>query len=280
MDHTRRGRNIQRFQNILVDHGLYMTDESPKPTGFLISFPLRYYDNGFTGGRLGNTRLFGDVNAWNYRLQKVRVRFLPRIGTNVLPPSRSVAIYIAQAGIVENLDFFERRRASGDSRRLRTYNLDNYVRYDSSDLGNSGGSPYLLFSFAEQDGYPDEKDLPTASNMAGRFWSPFTSRWLLQFNPTNDFEIENIDDILIEMTLTTGQPSCPREMARALLQIVARSRGTAEESTMDRVKGIPKSGICVVLALVLHCAFPPAIAQERPAVIPYQGQLADQEVCR
>ena len=208
-DHDARLRNIQRFQNILLNHGLYKTAESPKPTGFVIGFPLRYYDNGFTRGKLGNTRLFGDVNAWNYRLKKVRVRFVPLLGRNVLPPSRTVSIYIAQAGVIENIDFFERGRGSSDGRRLRTYNLDNYVRYDTSDLGNSGDSAYLLFSFAKQDGYPDEKDLPRASNMAGRFWSPFASRWLLQFNPTNDFEIENIDDIWIEMTLTTGQPSCP-----------------------------------------------------------------------
>ena len=194
-------QNVRWFQNILINHGLYKDGEPEKPRGFLLSFPLRYHQNGFTDYKLGNTRLFGNVNAWNYRLAALRMRLLPLAGKNVFP-SDSVEVYFAQAGTIENINFVDRR--------LRTYNLDNYGHYDTSDLGRSGNSPYLLFSFARQHAYPLEKDVPKAMAMAGRFWSPFASRWLLQVVPTNGFEIENIEDIWIQMTLTTGQPSCPK----------------------------------------------------------------------
>ena len=204
-------QNIRRFQNILINHGLYQSGMTDKPRGFLLSFPLRYHQNGFTDYKLGNTRLFGEVNAWNYRLAAFRVRLLPLAGKNVFP-SDSVEVYFAQAGTIENIDFLERSLGSrsGDDRRLRTYNLDNYVRYDTADLGRSGNSPYLLFSYARQHEYPRYEDVPSAASMAGRFWSPFASRWRLQVVPTNGFEIENIDDIWIEVKLTTGQPTCPQ----------------------------------------------------------------------
>ena len=209
-DEAVRRQNIRRFQNILLNHGLYKPENPDKPRGFLLNFSLRYHDNGFTHNRLGNTRLFGTVNAWNYRLAAFKMRLLPLAGKNVFP-SDSVEIYFAQAGIIENIDFMERSLSgrSGDDLRLRTYNLDNYVRYDTSDLGGSGNSPYLLFSFARQYDYPQDGELEETTAMAGRFWSPFASRWLLQVVPTNSFEIENIDDIRIQMTLTTGKPSCP-----------------------------------------------------------------------
>ena len=209
-DNELRRSNVRRFQNVLLNHGLYKAGESEKPRGFLLSFPLRYYDNGFTRSKLGNTRLFGDVNAWNYRLQKLKVRLLPLAGKDIFP-SPKVGIYIAQAGTIENIDFFERGRRSGDGRRLRTFNLDNYIRYDLRNLGGSGNSPYLLFGFATEYDYPADAEVPMASDMSGRFWSPFASRWFLQVNPSNGFELENVEDILLEMTLVTGQPGCPKQ---------------------------------------------------------------------
>ena len=209
-DKEARQENIHRFQNILINNGLFKDDDPGKPRGFLLSFPLRYHQNGFTDFRLGNTRLFGEMNAWNYRLASFKVKILNLPGKRVFPSS-SVGLYFAQAGTVENIDFFERLSGRvGDARRLRSYNLDNYVRYNKNDLGRSPNSPYLMFSFAKQlPEYPLDHELPKTADMAKRFWSPFTSEWLLQVIPSNGFEIDNIEDIWIQMTLTTGEPSCP-----------------------------------------------------------------------
>ena len=106
-DEAVRRQNIRRFQNILLNHGLYKPEKPDKPRGFLLNFSLSYHDNGFTDDRLGNTRLFRTVNAWNYRLAAFKMRLLPLAGKNVFPAD-SVGIYFAQAGIIENIDFMER----------------------------------------------------------------------------------------------------------------------------------------------------------------------------
>ena len=123
-----------------------------------------------------------------------------------------MTVYWAQAGIIENIDFFERQSGRvDDSRALKKYNLDNYIQYDKCSLHESGSSPYLLYSFARDDRYPDDGEVPRATSMGWRFWSPFASEWLLQVPAEKvSFEIEAIEDILIQMTLTAGQPSCPR----------------------------------------------------------------------
>ncbi len=73
----------------------------------------------------------------------------------------------------------------------------------------SENAPYLLFSYSKQNNYPADAELDQAANMLPRFWSPFCSRWLLEFVPTPSFEIENIDDIVIEIALKSGQPNRP-----------------------------------------------------------------------
>ena len=207
-DEAIRRHNIRRFQNILINHGLCKSgdhtvtcESGNKPRGFLVSFPLRYHTNGFANFKLGNTRLFGTVNAWNYRLAAFKLRIAALEGRDAFDGGSQPIYILAQAGSIENIGFLERR--------LRTYNLDNYARYDTADLGASGNSPYLLYSFVRKKTYPSNDEVRKATAMSGRFWSPFASRWLLQFDPTNTFEIENIEDIWIQMTLTAGQPSCP-----------------------------------------------------------------------
>ena len=54
MDSEIRRGNIRRFQNILLKHGLYKLGEEGKPRGVLISFPLRYHDNGFHPEQVGD----------------------------------------------------------------------------------------------------------------------------------------------------------------------------------------------------------------------------------
>ena len=57
--------------------------------------------------------------------------------------------------------------------------------------------------------FPADADVPTMTALGPRFWSPFASEWRLQVMPTVDFDIRKIDDVEIEMTLTTGTPSSP-----------------------------------------------------------------------
>ncbi|TBD34343.1 hypothetical protein [Rhizobium ruizarguesonis] len=206
-DQSIRNSNIRRFQNMLANNGLFLPDDLNKPRGFLLRFPIRYYANGFTEYKLGNTRLFGTIPAWNYRLSKFKVMFKPLSGKNIFPQD-SAQILFAQSGTVENIDFFERSLSgrSNDENRLRQINLDNYIRYDPNDLGASKGSPYLLFSIAKQSNFPDDGEVLKASTMAPRYWSPFASRWQLQVSPMNLFEIENIDDVVLELTLVSGRP--------------------------------------------------------------------------
>ena len=207
-DNRIRRRNRRLFQNMLIDNGLFMAGDTETPRGFLLEFPLRYHQNGFTDGRLGLAPLFGAMSAWNYRVSALRVKIEPVPGKEVFVAS-NVPIVFAQAGMVENIDFFERGRER-ERRRLRTYNMDNYVRYDKSDLGISGSSNFLLYSFVEGWNYVDMRELEHTGDMTARSWSPFSSNWLLQFTPsTPTFEIENIDDIFIEMELEAGMPGCP-----------------------------------------------------------------------
>ena len=207
-DERIRRRNRRLFQNMLIDNGLFMTGDAETPRGFLLEFPLRYHQNGFSGGKRGLSPLFELIPAWNYRVGALRVKIEPVAGREVFE-GNSVPIIFAQAGTIENIDFFERGRER-ERRRLRTYNMDNYVRYNKSDLGISGSSAFLLYSFVEEGNYVDMSELPRAGNMADRFWSPFSSNWLLQFSPAlPTFEIENIDDIFIEMKLEAGMPGCP-----------------------------------------------------------------------
>ena len=213
-DEALRRQNIRRFQNILLNHVLYKQGDDPEKRGFLLKFPLRYHKNGFTNNRLGNTRLFGAVNAWNYRLDKFRMRICPDKGKAIFFPPHGpseIQFIFAQAGTVENVDFFERSR--GDNSRLRTYNLDNYVRYNESDLNSSEQAPYMLFSSVTKlcgEEALEETTRGMTLKMAPYFWSPFASRWLLQVVPTNGFAIENIEDIWIDMHVITGRPSPPK----------------------------------------------------------------------
>jgi hypothetical protein len=206
-DKALRDSNIRRFQNLLINNGLFLQTEPNKPRGFLLRFPIRYYAMGFTDFRLGNTRLFGTIPAWNYRLTKFKVKIISLPGRTAFPQP-TAEIMFAQSGTVENIDFFERRLSSrsNDQRRLRQINLDNYLRYDPNDLGASAGSPYLLFSKAKKGDFLPDSEIVQASTLGPRFWSPFASRWQLQLNPMNLLEIENIDDIVIEMSLASGVP--------------------------------------------------------------------------
>ena len=126
---------------------------------------------------MGNTRLFGEVNAWNYRVAKLKMRIVPLDKKRVFP-SDSVEVYFAQAGIIENIDFPGARSTvvvAVISVGSRPTIWTTTFRYDTSDLGRSGNSPYLLFSFARQGAYPSDEEVPKAAAMSGRFWSPFAS---------------------------------------------------------------------------------------------------------
>jgi hypothetical protein len=200
--------NIRRFQNLLLNHGRYF-QQSTKFRGFLLPFSLSYYDVGFTGGRLGQANLFTLINAWNFRVQKFKVKAVEVPGKSAFTGS-STPIYFAQAGLVSNIDFFE--RASGrvnTQRRVREFNLDNFVRYNKEDLGRTDNAPYLLFSIAKKNAFPTDQEIPAAADMLKLFWSPFCSEWLLEFAPRNDLEIENLQDIVLEMTVDTGVPNPP-----------------------------------------------------------------------
>jgi hypothetical protein len=209
-----RDTNRRRFRNLLLNNGRYLYGVNNQPVGskyrgFLLPFSLSYYDVGFTDGRLGIGNLFGQINAWNYRVDKFRVKVVPIAGTTVFT-SATTPIIFAQAGLFSNMDFFERNSGRVNvQRRVQEFNLDNYVRYNQDSLNLSQGSPYMLFSIAKQNNYPLDSEIPTSAAMVQRFWSPFCSRWLLEFVPVTGFEIENIDDIVIEMSLKSGQPNIP-----------------------------------------------------------------------
>lgn len=213
--------NIRRFQNLLLSNGLTAEGAADeKARGFLIKFSLGYHDNLFTNSGLGAARMFGQINAWNYRLEAFKVRVKPMRNKSVFDRP-TTEIILAQSGTVSNIDYLERSLSTrlNDQRRLRSFNLDNYIRYNANDLNFSSGSPFLVFSISKDTGtYPADVEVPAAvSNAADsskwlvkRYWSPFCSKWQLEFVPhPSDFEIENIDDILIQLKLTSGQPSDP-----------------------------------------------------------------------
>ena len=141
-------------------------------------------------------------------MDKFKVKVLSVDGKSVFT-APSTPIIFAQAGLTANIDFFERYAGRVTSqRRVREINLDNYVRYHEDSLNQSDGN-YLLFSFAKQNSFPTDAEIPTSVQMVPRFWTPFCSRWLLEFVPSNNFEIENIDDIVLEISLKSGAPNTP-----------------------------------------------------------------------
>ena len=143
-----------------------------------------------------------------FRVDKFKVKVIPSSGKSVFTGQPSTPILFAQSGLVSDIDFFERNSGRVNiQRRVREINLDNYVRYNLSDLNLSPGSPYMLFSVAKQNNYPTDGEIPTSSAMVPRFWTPFCNNWLLEFVPVNDFEIENIDDIVVQMSLKSGVPN-------------------------------------------------------------------------
>jgi hypothetical protein len=213
-DQAIHDNNVRRFKNLLLNHGLYFYNQNNQPSvkyrGFLLPFHLSYYDVGFTSGRLGVGNLFGQITAWNFRVDKFKVKVVPASGKSVFTGESSVPIIFAQSGLVSDIDFFERNSGRVNTqRRVQEVNLDNYVRYNLSDLNLSSGSPYLLFSISKQNNYPTDAEVPLSAAMVPRFWTPFCSNWLLEFVPINDFEIENIDDVVIQMSLKSGAPNAP-----------------------------------------------------------------------
>lgn len=128
--------NLRRFKNLLLNHGLYLTGQNNLPVGdkyrgFLLPFSLSYYDAGYTRGRLGVANLFTPINAWNFRVSKFKVKIIPETGKTVFTGQPTTPILFAQAGLVSNLDFFERNAGRVNTqRRVREINLDNYVRYN------------------------------------------------------------------------------------------------------------------------------------------------------
>jgi hypothetical protein len=162
---------------------------------------------------LGNPdfgNLFGNVTAWNYRLQTFKLKVIPVEGRTVFSQPTTPFLF-AQAGVIENVDFFESRSGRQKQQLLvKQFNLDNFVRYNQQSLNlTEQSAPYLLFSLARQNNYLTDVEVPTAASMAASYWSPFCSRWILEFLGSADFEIENIDDIVIQMTLNSGKPNIP-----------------------------------------------------------------------
>ena len=209
--------NRRRFQNILINNGLFV--ESPeqagaaKPTGFLLRFPLGLHQT----DRRANP-LFRDSGAWNHRVGGIRARIMPIPAKNVVDQlfeQDDLDIIFAQGGVSEYVDFSERSKAP-DDRRLSFVNLDTYVRYGDDLRRLDRSQPFLRMSTLPARGRadyhdevgPDGRLRPTA-DMAGAFWSPFATRWYFQVNPVNGLQIENIDDIEIRMRLVTGRPGCP-----------------------------------------------------------------------
>ena len=209
--------NRRRFQNTLINNGLFVESsaetDTVKPTGFLLRFPLGLHQ----ADRLGNL-LFRDNGTWNHRVGGIRARIVSIPAENVVErrfEQDVLDIIFAQGGISEYVDFSERSRAP-DDRRLSFVNLDNYVRYGDDLRRLDRSQPFLRVSTLPARGegayhheiLPNGRLRPTA-DMAGAFWSPFATRWYFQVNPVNGLQIENIDDIQIQMRLVTGRPGCP-----------------------------------------------------------------------
>ena len=211
--------NRRRFQNILINNGLFSgslsgSQDAAPPTGFLLRFPLGLHQI----DRLENP-LFPDTGAWNHRVGGIRARIVPVPQKQVVDQRFEqdvLNIIFAQGGISEYLDFSERSRAPGDRGVLRFVNLDNYVRYGADLRRLDRSQPFLRFStlparggdYHRDDGSAGQPRRRTA-DMAGAFWSPFATRWYFQVNPVNGLQIENIDDIQIQMRLVAGRPGCP-----------------------------------------------------------------------
>lgn len=216
-DCEKRDDNRRRFQNILVNNGLFATGVDPsagpaKPTGFLLRFPLSYTMT----DRFGVDRLFGDTGGWNHRVAGIEARIVPVEGEEVIDSDVSgrmeMDVAFAQGGLSEYVDFFERSKAPDDV-ALRSINLDAYVRY-GRDLRRLGSAPFLRSSsLPTRNEYPSavgtDGRLRQTADMAGAFWSPFATRWYFQVHPTNGFQIEQVDDVVIRMRLVTGRPGCP-----------------------------------------------------------------------
>ena len=205
-----RAQNVRRFQNLLRDQIRPGVGNS----NLLVKFPLGYFDAGFANYKRGTSRLFGNVNGWNYRIAKFKVKIVPMNGE---PVSRErIEIYVAQGGIVSNVSYFARpRRIVGSEdgglygEQLVRNDLNKYVAYDREDLGGTTFAPFAFSSVAGHGDYPPEDRNSDTSNMASWYWSPFASEWMLQIYLPNTFEIENIEDVRIEMTLEAGPPDAP-----------------------------------------------------------------------
>ena len=205
-----RSQNIRRFQNLLRDR--IRTGDGN--SNLLVKFPLGYFDAGFANYKRGTSRLFGNVNGWNYRIDKFKVKVVLMDGEPV--SEEEVEIYVAQGGIISNVSYFARPRrvvGAGDDglygEELVRNDVNNYVAYDLEDLGGTTFAPFAFSSVAGHGDYPSEDRIPNTSNMESWYWSPFASEWMLQIYLTNTFEIENIEDIRIEMTLEAGPPDAP-----------------------------------------------------------------------
>ena len=79
-----RRENIRRFQNILINTGLFVEGDRETPRGFCVNFPLLYHSRKFSDDGRGYERLFGGANAWNYRVEKLKLRFIPIPGRTFL----------------------------------------------------------------------------------------------------------------------------------------------------------------------------------------------------
>ena len=209
VDAVLRRRNVRRFQNLLSEH------VNADGGNLILKFPLGYFDAGFSNFKRGTNRLFGNVNGWNYRIHKFKVRIVPTDGERVFS-EKYAEIYVAQGGIVSNVNFFSRprglARSSEDPRggeQLLRNDLNKYVAYNTTDLGDTIYAPFAFSSYAGHTDYPEEEDIPLTSEMGSWHWSPFASEWMLQIYLTNTFEIENVEDIRIEMTLKVGPPDAP-----------------------------------------------------------------------
>ena len=203
-DRAIRERNRRRFQHDLLDHLLVRDDGSRR--GVLVAFPLHHDQAMFTEGRLG-IRPFEEEDGWNYRIGAVRLKLMPIPGERL--SSERFRVHLGQAGVAHNVSFAERIR---QPRRFELYDIGDRVRYDLQDLGRSGHSPRLVVTNAMQDDFLHDDQIPEATgpNMAAENWTPFASEWLLQIeSQSNDFEIEALDDIVIQLDLVQGQPACP-----------------------------------------------------------------------
>ncbi len=209
-DAAAMAQNVRRFQNILLRNGRFRVENGvpiqDKFRGFQIRFSLLPDNRGFSGGMNGDL-LFGAISTWNYRVKSFKVKIKPLAGKTITQ-IRPIEFYFAQAGTTSNVDFFERANAGG-ARQYKNINLDNYVRYSKDSLAKTAtNSPYLRYApLAVGEDYLPDSLVPTTSNMAAQYWSPFTSEWILEVPAYSDFSIESIEDILIQIQLTSGKPT-------------------------------------------------------------------------